>query len=64
MASKYPIRPLRIDDTLYKKLCYLADKDERSFNAECTYVLKLFVEEQERKYGPIPVQAPDTEGKP
>ena len=62
MASKYPMRALRIDDELYAKLCRLADKDERSFNAECTYALKLFVAEQERRYGKIPVDTPDTEG--
>lgn len=55
MASKLPMRPIRIDDALYNKICYVANLEERSYNAEVTYILKCFIQQFEAKHGPIPV---------
>lgn len=59
MASKLPMRPIRIDDNLYNKVCYIANIEERSYNAEVTYILKCFVQQYEAKHGPIPIHAQD-----
>lgn len=35
---------LRIDQTTYDKLCSLANKDNRSINAEMVYIIKAYIE--------------------
>lgn len=54
MATKIPMRGLRIDDVLYAKICYIAKLNERSFNAQATYYLRQCVEKFEQEYGPVP----------
>ena len=62
MASKLPLRPIRIEDSLYNKICFIADLEERSYNAEVTYILKCFVQQFEAKHGPIPLPASGQQG--
>ena len=57
MPSAIPLRGLRIEDDLYRKIVALGKKDERSFNQEATYILKQYVSEYEKQNGPI--QLPD-----
>ena len=40
---------IRIDEELYKDIKYYAIKENRSINKEIEYILKLYIEEQERK---------------
>lgn len=58
MASKLPMRPIRIEDGLYNKICYIANLEERSYNAEVTYILKCFIQQFEDKHGPIQLPVP------
>ena len=39
-------RILRIDEDIYEELKKLADKDERSVNAQIIYIIKNFIEEK------------------
>lgn len=57
MASKLPLRQIRMEEELHKKLCYIAGLEERSFNAEVVYILKQFVQQYEAKHGPIQIPA-------
>ena len=61
MASKLPMRALRIEDGLYEKVCQIAKSEKRSFNAEVAYILERFVQQ----YGAIqsPEPAPAQEGR-
>lgn len=58
MASKVPLRGLRIEDDLYNKVCYLAKMENRSFNQEATWIIMRFVADYEQKHGPIPSTVP------
>ena len=64
MASKVPMRQVRMDDALHAKVCFIADNEERSFNAEVVFILKSFVQQYERQHGPIPAGKPDTADTP
>ena len=55
MATKIPLRPVRMEDELYQKVCFIADLEERSCNAEIVYILKQFVQQYEAKHGPIQI---------
>ncbi len=39
---------LRIDEELYNKIAKIADTEERSINSQILYILKLFVEKEEK----------------
>lgn len=54
MPSAVPLRGVRLDDELYRKIVYIAKLEDRSFNQEATYILKRFVAEYERSHGVIP----------
>lgn len=59
MPSKIPpitIRPQ--DDTLSKKLKYIAAKNYRSLNKEAEHVLKRYIESYESRYGEIKIDEP------
>lgn len=57
MASKIPMRQVRMEDDLHQKVCRIADIEERSFNAEVVYILKQYVQQYEAKHGPIVIPA-------
>lgn len=40
---------LRIDDELYEKIKKIADKQERSVNAQILFILKKYIEEQKKE---------------
>lgn len=40
---------IRIDEELYKDIKYYAIKESRSINKEIEYILKKYIEEQEKK---------------
>lgn len=40
---------LRIDEELYEELKKYADEDERSVNAQITFIIKKFIEEKKKK---------------
>lgn len=46
---------LRIEEELYKKLCILAKSEGRSLNNLCEYILRMYVEKEEAKFGTIDV---------
>lgn len=54
MKQKAPY-PLRIDDTLKKKLKKLAKDNDRSYRAQIENILKKYVAEYERENGEITV---------
>lgn len=58
MPSAIPLRGLRIEDDLYRKIVALGKKNERSFNQEATYILKQYVSEYEKQNGPIQPPGP------
>lgn len=64
MASKLPLRGLRIDDDLYAKVCFIGKLNERSFNQQATFFIKQCVERFEREHGPIPDPVPNLSEKP
>ncbi len=64
MASKIPMRPLRINDELYQKVCVLAKAEHRSFNQQCAFILDRFVADFEARHGAIPVPAPEQSAEP
>jgi hypothetical protein len=53
MASEIPLRGLRIEDDLYRKIVALGKMNERSFNKEATFILRQYVLEYEKQHGPI-----------
>lgn len=55
MPSAVPQRGVRIEDTLYDKLRALAVKDNRSFNQEVVYILRLYLDQYENEHGEIRV---------
>lgn len=55
MPSNVPIRGVRMQDELYLKLRYIAQRENRSYNQEAVYILQKFVEEYERQNGVIQV---------
>lgn len=59
MPSNVPMRGLRMTDDLYLKLKYIANKENRSYNQEAVYILKLYVEEFEKENGTILVDTDD-----
>lgn len=40
---------IRIPEEIWEKLKEIADKEERSMNAQIVYILKKYVEESEKK---------------
>lgn len=40
---------LRIEEELYEEIKKIADSQERSVNAQILYILKKYVEEQQKK---------------
>lgn len=40
---------IRVPEDIWEKIKEIADKEERSMNAQLIYILKKFVEEQEKK---------------
>lgn len=59
MASKIPMRPIRVEDSIYNKICYIANLEERSYNSEVVYILKQYIQQYEAKHGPIPALDPE-----
>lgn len=55
MPSNVPIRGVRMQDELYLKLRYIAQRENRSYNQEAVYILQKFVEEYEQQNGIIQV---------
>lgn len=53
--------PLRIDQTLQKKLKILAKKMDRSYRAQIENILKNFVAEYEKENGEIDISSFDKE---
>ena len=49
---------INIDPELLSKFQYVADYDGDSGNAKLTECIRLFVEETEKKYGPLKEEAP------
>ena len=40
---------LRIDEETHKKIVEIAQKEERSINSQIIYILKKYIEEQNKK---------------
>lgn len=57
MASKVPMRGVRVADDLFQKASYVAKINGRSFNQQCIYLLKRMVANYEAKHGEIPLAA-------
>lgn len=53
MASKKISTTLRIDNELYKKIKFIADRELRSINAQLEYCVLQCVRDFEEKYGQI-----------
>lgn len=55
MPSNIPMRGLRMEDELYLKLKYIAEKENRSYNKQATYILQQYVDRYELANGKIEV---------
>ena len=55
MTSDMPRVLVRIDTVLRKKLLYIADFEDRTLTAQIRHILKIHVEEYEKKFGEIKV---------
>lgn len=55
MPSNIPLRGVRMDDDLYLKLRYIAQKEERSYNQEAVFILRQYVTKYEQEHGEITV---------
>lgn len=55
MTSDLPKSTIRMEDTLKRKLLYIADFEGRSFNKQVWYIVKSYVASFERKHGKIPI---------
>ena len=53
MATSKIQTGLRLEEDLYEKLRVLAKSEGRSLNNLCEYVLRLYVEKEEGKFGII-----------
>lgn len=53
--------PLRLDETLQKKLKTLAKENDRSYRAQIENILKNYIAEYEKKNGAIPVVVTEQE---
>lgn len=42
------VTTIRIDEELYEKIAKIAREEERSTNSQISYILKKFIEEQEK----------------
>jgi hypothetical protein len=49
--------PLRLDETLQKKVKCLAKENDRTFRAQIEHILKKYVAEYEQKHGEIIVNS-------
>jgi hypothetical protein len=49
--------PLRLDETLQKKVKFLAKENDRTFRAQIENILKKYVAEYEQKHGEIVVDS-------
>lgn len=47
--------PLRLEETLYRKIKTLSQESNRSFNREVEYELRKYVEQYEAEHGEIPL---------
>lgn len=52
--------PLRIDETLQKKVKQIAKENDRTYRAQIENILKNFVADYEREYGEIQIDSPET----
>lgn len=51
---------LRIDSEAYRKLCYMAAREQRSLNRQVAHMIEEYVASFEAKYGPIPEDGADS----
>lgn len=56
MEEKILRYTLRVDRTLFKKFCYIAESEGRSANKEIEQYLKKCVKEFEEKHGKIEIK--------
>lgn len=56
MASDKRVFTLRLDDELYNKLKYIADKNKRSMNGQIEFLAEKCVDEFERENGEIKIK--------
>lgn len=52
--------PLRIDETLQKKVKQIAKENDRTYRAQIENILKNFVADYEREHGEIQIDSPGT----
>lgn len=55
--SQQSAYPLRLDETLKKKVMFLAKENDRTFRAQIENVLKAYVAEYEKAHGAIIVDS-------
>ena len=58
MATNKVQTGLRINEGIYKKLRYLASKEQRSLNNLMEYILQQYLNQYEQEHGEIP-ELPD-----
>lgn len=55
MATDKRPTMLRLTETMYEKLRYLAYVEHRSVNAQIEQAISAYVADYEREHGPIPI---------
>ena len=59
MATNKIQTGLRVSESIYTKIRYLACKEQRSLNNLIEHVLQQYIDQYEQQYGAIPEQTDD-----
>lgn len=56
MSKSQTVFSLRLDETMYEKIRFIADDNRRSINAEILVVLEKYIADYERTHGAIKIK--------
>ena len=62
MPNKVPgkvVSQMRLDETVYKKMKVIAERESRSVNAQLEYFVRMCIAEYEAHHGPIILPSQD-----
>jgi hypothetical protein len=63
MATDKRPTMLRLPDTTYEKIRYLAYVERRSINMQIEHALEIYISSYEEKHGPIAIPTPSEDNK-
>ena len=53
MAKQSSAYPLRLDETVHKKIKVIAKENDRTFRSQVEHILKKYIMEYERQHGEV-----------